>query len=219
MKLYYSAGSPFARKVRAVLLEKGLAFESDLANRLRLPGQTPGPTMAVPVLEDGEVVLWESDLIVDYLLRTYPTAPSGDPPMAPWLARPERHWQDMAVLAALATYGSTVVNITLLGRDDVTPETSDYMGRQHMRVAQCLDWLETQATAEGFAPGWFSVMDIAFIANAAFAETRPKLEWRGRKRLEALYDRFAGRASMVATEPGPPPVVSRPYRLVRTPVG
>jgi hypothetical protein len=45
MKLYYSEGSPFARKVRIVLAEKGLAFESDVANGLR-PAEsasTPAP--------------------------------------------------------------------------------------------------------------------------------------------------------------------------------
>ena len=30
MKLYFSNGSPFARKVRIVLAEKGLAYEADL---------------------------------------------------------------------------------------------------------------------------------------------------------------------------------------------
>lgn len=51
MKLYFSNGSPFARKVRIVLAEKGLAFESDIDNGLRAEGLLPSPTLAVPVLE------------------------------------------------------------------------------------------------------------------------------------------------------------------------
>ena len=35
MKLYCSNGSPFARKVRIVLAEKGLACEVDIQDRLR----------------------------------------------------------------------------------------------------------------------------------------------------------------------------------------
>lgn len=206
MKLYYSQGSPFARKVRIVLIEKGLAFESDIAPRLRQPGELPAPGMAVPVLQDGDLALWESDIIVDYLLQTTPnpTAPA-EPPLAPFAARPDHSWQDKLTLATLATYGSTAVNLFLMNRDGVTPENSDYMTRQRTRIDQCLDWLEQQATPEGFAPGYFSLMDIAFICNATFAETRPMLPWRGRPALEALYDRHQNRPSIMATPIGPPP--------------
>ena len=74
MKLYASNGSPFGRKVRVVLAEKGLAYESDIYDGLRPTSGELGPTLAIPVLEDGPQRLWESDLIVDYLLRTYPDA-------------------------------------------------------------------------------------------------------------------------------------------------
>ncbi len=56
-----------------MLAEKALAFESDVSGSLRQFEATATPTMAVPVLEDG-ARLWESDLIIDYLLRTYPDA-------------------------------------------------------------------------------------------------------------------------------------------------
>ena len=86
MRLYFSNGSPFARKVRIVLAEKGLAYEPDLEDGLRPVDSAPGPTLAIPVLEDGPVRLWESDLIIDYLLRTYAIAkPAGQPPLSPWM--------------------------------------------------------------------------------------------------------------------------------------
>jgi glutathione S-transferase len=82
MKLHFSNGSPFARKVRVVLAEMGLAFDSDIVDALRPATGELGPTLSVPVLEDGGRRLWESDLIVDDLLRTYPEAAarsSGEP--------------------------------------------------------------------------------------------------------------------------------------------
>jgi glutathione S-transferase len=215
MKLYYSDGSPFARKVRIVLAEKGLAFESDIANGLRTPETIATPTLAVPVLEDGALKLWESDLIVDYLLRTYPdarrdAATSVEPPLSPWLARPEHHWQDMATLATIATCASSIVNLRLMASDGIAPANSDYLARQKARAERCLDWLEETVTDEGFAPGWFSIMDIAFICPVMFCETRDVMAWRGRRKLEALVERHKNRPSLLATPiTVPPPLVPR----------
>jgi glutathione S-transferase len=221
MKLYFSNGSPFARKVRIVLAEKGLAFESDIDNGLRAEGSLPSPTLAVPVLEDGSVCLWESDLIIDYLLRTYPEArqPTTDavnPPLAPWLARPEQHWQDMATLATIASCAESLVNLRLMQSDGLTPANSDYLARQRLRVERCLDWLEDRVTEEGFAPGWLSIMDIAFICPIVFCETRGVMPWRGRKRLETLVDRHQSRPSFLATAINIlPPLVPR-YKVERS---
>jgi len=203
MKLYMSNGSPFARKVRVVLAELGLAYDSDIVDGLRPTSNPPGPTIAVPVLEDGPVRLWESDLIVDYLLRTYPAAePTGQPPLSPWMARPERHWQDMTVLATIATCAASIVNIRLMQPEGITPDSSAYMARQKARAEHCLDWLETEVTAEGFAPGWFSIMDIAFVCPIAFCEARGIMAWRGRPKLDALYERCSTRPSMLGTPVG-----------------
>ena len=215
MKLYYSEGSPFARKVRIVLAEKGLAFESDIANGLRTPETIATPTLAVPVLEDGTLRLWESDLIADYLLRTYPAArpgatASGEPPLSPWLARPEQHWQDMATLATIATCASSIVNLRMMASDGITPANSDYLARQKARAERCLDWLETTVTGEGFVPGWFSILDIAFICPMLFCEARDIMAWRGRRKLEALVERHRNRPSLLATPiNAAPPLVPR----------
>lgn len=220
MKLYFSNGSPFARKVRIVLAEKALAFDSDLDNGLRSPGSIPSPAMAIPVLEDGAVTIWESDLIIDYLLRTYPDASprptdSAQAPLSPWLARPEHHWQDMTTLATIASCAGSIVNLRLMQSDGITPANSDYLARQKTRVEHCLDWLESRVTDAGFAPGWFSIMDIALICPLAFCEARGVMPWRGRPKLEALYERHQSRPSLLATPINVlPPLVSR-YRVER----
>ena len=148
------------------------------------------PEKEVPVLQDGPHKLWESDLIVDYLLRTYPEAAarSADvPKLAPWLARPDRHWHDMTVLATIATCASSIVNLRLMASDGITPDNSDYLARQRVRVERCLDWLDGEASEEGFAPGWFSIMDIAFICPMAFADAlRIACLATGSKDLDAL---------------------------------
>lgn len=220
MKLYFSQGSPFARKVRVVLAEMELAYEADQHDSLRPADAAPSPTLAVPVLEDGPVRLWESDLIVDYLLRTYPKVPAAtanlsSPPISPWLARPEQHWQDMATLATIATAAGSMVNLRMMQSDAITPANSDYLARQKTRVERCLDWLEERATDEGFAPGWFSIMDIAFLCPMIFAETRGVMTWRGRPHLDALYERHRGRPSMLATQINVVPPLTPRYVIER----
>ena len=220
MKLAFSNGSPFARKVRVVLAEMGLAYESDVVDALRPLSGELGPTLSIPVLQDGPHKLWESDLIVDYLLRTYPEAAArsaGVPKLAPWLARPDRHWHDMTVLATIATCASSIVNLRLMASDGLTPDNSDYLARQRVRVERCLDWLDGEASEEGFAPGWFSIMDIAFICPMAFADARGILAWRGRRRLDALFDRHRERPSIKATPINAVPPLKSPYIVRREP--
>lgn len=219
MKLSFSNGSPFARKVRIVLAEMALAYEADVADGLRPLSGELGPTLSIPVLEDGPHKLWESDLIVDYLLRTYPEAAAcatGAPKLAPWLARPDRHWHDMTVLATIATCASSIVNLRLMAPDGITADNSDYLARQRVRIERCLDWLDGEATEEGFAPGWFSIMDIAFICPMAFAEARGVLDWRGRRKLDALFDRYRDRPSLKATPINALPPLKPRYQLDRT---
>jgi glutathione S-transferase len=202
MKLYCSNGSPFARKVRIVLAEKGLACETDIQDRLRPVEEALGPTLAIPVLDDGGRRLWESDLIIDYLLKTYPDAKAeavASPPLSPWMARPDRHWDDMTTLATLASCATSIVNLRLMQSDNLTPENSAYLARQKTRVERCLDWLEDRVTDEGFAPGWFSIMDIAFLCPVGFCEARGIMPWRGRRKLDALFDRYSSRPSVLAT--------------------
>lgn len=217
MKLYFSNGSPFARKVRIVLEEKGLLYDKDVYDAVRPIEATLGPTLSVPVLDDSGRRLWESDLIIDYLLRTYPEArptasEMANPPLAPWLARPDRHWDDMLTLTTIASCSDSIVNMRLMVRDDVTPENSVYMARQKTRVERCLDWLEARVTDEGFAPGWYSVMDIALFCPLAFCEARNIMPWRGRPKLEALFASCDKRPSALAT-----PINDKPLRYAWEP--
>ncbi len=206
MKLHYTHGSPYARKVRIVLLEKGLPFES-ATRSAPLSTPWPGPTRAIPVLEDAGHVLWESDLIVDYLLKTYPGAPVATeaPPLSPWLARPDRHWDDMLTLATISTCAHSMINLRFMALDGIVPDHSPYLTQQRSRVEECLDWLEDRVTDEGFAPGWFSIMDIAFICPMVYCEEREVMNWRGRPKLEALFERYQTRPSLLATPIGPNP--------------
>jgi glutathione S-transferase len=59
--------------------------------------------------------------------------------------------------------------------------------------------LETQATAEGFAPGNFAIMDVNLICALGNLDHHRSFEWRPRARLEAIVARYRERPSVQAT--------------------
>ena len=209
--LYFSHASPFARKIRIVLAEKGLDYEQNVSTAPRTIAEIAAitPTLTIPVFDDGDLRLFESNLIVEYLLRTYPglaaDAPSN-PPLAPSMTRPEHHWEDAKTLAVIETFANSMVNLRFMKTAGVDAEQNTYLARQRSRADYCLDWLEARATPEGFAPGWFSIMDINLLCPVGYADARGVMPWRGRPKLEAIVDGCQTRLSVLATAINAPPV-------------
>lgn len=74
MKLYGANGSPFFRKARVVLEEKGIPYETE--NLVPVP-KTPEllamhPLGKIPILRDGAVVVPDSSVICAYLEKKHP---------------------------------------------------------------------------------------------------------------------------------------------------
>jgi glutathione S-transferase len=74
--LYDHPSSPCARRVRITLLEKGLAWETQIIDLSRLEQRRPeylrlNPNGFVPTLAHGEWVLYDAQLIAEYLDRIY----------------------------------------------------------------------------------------------------------------------------------------------------
>lgn len=204
MKLHASNVTPYGRRVRIVLAELGLAYERDTAGASQRPLpelERLNPALRVPILEDGGRVLAESNLIIDYLLATYPGR-SLDAP-APLLAastlRPEHPWEDRALLAALDALLEATVNLRQLALSGVSAQQSSYLQRHQERIRSLLDWLEGRAHPEGLLPGLFSVQDIALVSALQFGAHFRIFAWRGRPGLEALMGRLEERPSVQGT--------------------
>ena len=94
--LYDAPGSPCARRVRAVLLEKGLDWTTRLVDLTRMEQKRPeylalNPNGVVPTLVHGDRVLYESNVITEYLDDVFP-----DPPLYPrdaWARARAKMWQ------------------------------------------------------------------------------------------------------------------------------
>jgi glutathione S-transferase len=83
MLLYSGPLSLFSRKVEIALREKGLAFERVMVPFSQARGYAPkhpavlaaNPKGQVPVLVDGDLTLFDSTVIFEYLEDAYPTPP------------------------------------------------------------------------------------------------------------------------------------------------
>jgi len=89
--LYDHPLSPYAQKVKISLREKGLAFDAPLPGGLGAGGASgafveASPRAEVPALVDGEVRVFDSTIILEYLDDAYPE-PAMRPPSAADRAR------------------------------------------------------------------------------------------------------------------------------------
>jgi glutathione S-transferase len=94
--LYDTPGSPCARRVRIVLLEKGLAWTTRVLDLTKLEQKAPAylalnPNGVVPTLLHGDRVLYESNVITEYLDDVFPVPRLY--PADPWQRAQAKMWQ------------------------------------------------------------------------------------------------------------------------------
>jgi glutathione S-transferase len=193
MQLLYSPMSPFARKVRVV------AFELGLADRLALVVASPytdesvrtiNPLSKIPVLltDDGPPI-FDSPVICEYLehLAGKALTPASGPDR--WAALTRQAMADGMGDAAL-----TIVRERL--RDG--PHRQDLFDRQAAALVAALDLLERRPPPSDR----FEIGEIAVAAQLDYLDVRQVMDWRqGRPNLADWYETASRRTAMVATAP------------------
>lgn len=94
--LYDHPASPCARRARIVLIEKGLAFRSHVLDLTRMEQKAPwylalNPNGIVPTLVHGDRVVYESNVITEYLDDVFPGPKLY--PSDPWERAQAKMWQ------------------------------------------------------------------------------------------------------------------------------
>lgn len=214
MKLWSGVLSPFSAKVRIALAEKGLPFEilEIPWSRQTLWGPKPeeflavSPRGQVPALVDGELGVFDSTIIVEYLEDRYPA-----PPLMPKDAADRarcRMWEELAD-AALAGAVVTLIRERFLKPD---PAAGDREAIAAAEAALCTlhTRLDTHLGTAGHLCGDFTVADIAVFLAVGFGAALgvpadPALEklgaWFGRVHARPAvgseYDAMMTRAASV----------------------
>ena len=201
MRLLSSPTSPYARKVRMTVLEKGLADrvaiepgvpmgtadEAAAVRRVNPLGKIPAL-----VLDTGEA-LYDSPVICEYL-----DGIGTGPALLP--ASGTGRWTALRLQALGDGVADAAFNIVMEHRRAEALRSSEWLDRWTRAIHGAADALE-EALAAG--PLAADLGAIAIAAAFGYVDFRlPQIEWRaGRPRLTAAFADLAARPSFVATAP------------------
>jgi len=200
MKLIIASPSPFARKARIALIEKGLPFEEVMDvpwnSDAVAPAHNPLGKIPVLVLEDGRAI-YDSRVIVEYLETL-----GAPPPLIP--ADPVARVAVRQVEALADGVCDAVVLVVLEQNRRAGLQSGDWMARQRHKVelgTAELSWLLGQGTH--FVGEGLTLADIAAGAALAYLDLRlPEYRWRaGFPTLAAFSDCMEARESFARTKP------------------
>lgn len=160
------SASPFVRKVRAFLEEKGIPYESRPTFGDKSPEwKKKSPLGKVPVLEDGDVAIPDSSVICLYIERKYPEPsllPSDpkDYARALWL----EEWADTA-LAQVA--GGKIFFPRVVGPRLMNQPADEAAVEKTIReeLPPLFDYLEAQIGGAFLVSGRLSIADLAVVTH------------------------------------------------------
>ncbi len=171
MKLFGSLSSPFVRRLRLLLVSQPYEFIS--LNIFETAGRETlvqlNPTRKVPMLQDGELVIFDSGVIFRYLCQK--------------LQLPALGWSDENRLTMINAVNDSLVEILLCQRSGFDTNSDKlFFNLQHERVTGTLQVLEQQVAAGQFddwdylAISLYSLLDWAEFRQLADLKPYPALQ-------------------------------------------
>ena len=175
--LQYTVGSPFARTIRILMDELELDYvRTKFRAAPSRDDSDRSPTSRSRPFWDGDFVLWDSGLIAEYLLTTYPRRPAAAPPLAANVWRPSFALRDKLVSTSARTLVASITTISQLTWTGVCrwgQRPSRPMRRSGCRPCWRASRRSSRITDPAFIPGTLAVQDIFFVSGIRFAEARP----------------------------------------------
>ena len=205
-RLISATPSPYARKVRIALAEKGIPFELVTEvpwdSATRTPAYNPLEKLPVLVLPDGRGV-YESRFILEWLEAKHP-----EPPLLPADADGILAARQVEVIADGVC--DAVVLLFWERNREKGHQSAPWMARQRRKVDGGLRALSEMAEALNGGRDWlvggrFGLADIATGSMLGYLDVRfPEHSWRSlHPALARFADRLAERPSFRATVPAP----------------
>lgn len=205
MKLVIAKPSPYARKARVALIEKGIEFETVVENPwlpdTKVADTNPLGKIPALVLDDGRVI-HDSKVIVEYL-ETLNAPPTLIPPS------PDLRIAHKQIEAIADGISDAIVLIRLEGTRPAAMQSADWVGRQRKKIeAGIAELSRLLGEREWFTESGFGLADIATGCTLGFVDFRfPEFDWRPiAPNLDRLFTRLSARASFAQTKPEAQPL-------------
>lgn len=188
MKLYGSTTSPFVRRLRIWLANTSHEFVNlqifDGPDRDELARRNPA--MKIPMLEDGEHIIFDSRVIYRYLTDK--------------LDFPEPNWEQENHLTVIDAVNDSLVQILLLKRSDIDTDADHmYFRIQRERVDTSLAYLD-DLVAKGFFSDWH-YPSICLFCLIDWIEFRTLHDLTHVPHLLQFHSENADRIEVTATDP------------------
>jgi len=199
MKLYITAGSPYARIARIMVLEKRLESRVEIVAAQTRVADSPyyriNPSGRVPYLVRDDGVGLEDSAVICRYLDHLDGRPSFDPPAG------EAGWQARR-LGALAS--SLLDGLSVWLREIRRPEherSPALLQHEAARARRLTDLWEAEIDCP-LMRGALNLSQITLACALGLEARNPAFEWRpGCPKLRSWFDGIAARASFAATAP------------------
>jgi glutathione S-transferase len=200
MKLYSGPLSLFTAKVRIALAEKGIEYELVSVPFGRTRGYEPkhpdvlaiNPKGQVPVLVDGELALFDSTVILEYLEDRAPT-----PALYPRDVVARARCRQLEAAADEILFPSVFELIQQVFYEPAGGvRDAARIARARAAIGRHYDDLETKLGDRAFLCDGFGVADIGYFLTITFATTLGAPLGDETPRLQAWYDRVRTRPSV-----------------------
>ena len=199
MHLYSAPISLFGKKVEIALAEKGLAFERTLVAFTQSEGYKPkhpavltaNPKAQVPVLIDGELTLFDSTVILEYLEDAY-----ADPPLYPSGAAAKARCRQLELIAdeVLLPPLRTLMHRSVPADAARHAAQEAEAAKGEARLSELFAELEAKLGAQDWFCGSFGVADIALFMMVFWTKRLKGPAPEGR--MAAWYERCLARPSI-----------------------
>jgi glutathione S-transferase len=173
MKLYSGPLSLFTAKVRVALDEKGIGYEKISVPFSRAHGYLPkhpdvvavNPKGQVPVLVDGDVTLYDSTVILEYLEDAYP-----DPALYPRAVAERARCRQLEAAADEVFFPPVFELIQeVFYKSDPATRDANRVATAAERLAGIYRQLDRELAGREYLCDGFSVADIGWFLTASFA--------------------------------------------------
>lgn len=206
MKLYTVVGSPNCRKVEAVIGHLGIAVEREyldfFAGDLRRPAYLAlNPNGMVPTLADGDLVLWESNAILQYLADK--AAGGGDAlfPRDPKKRAEVVRWQNWELAHFNRAFGVLAFETVAKPGFGLGPTNAPLAEEMKQNLARFAPILDARMKGRAHVAGeGITIADYSMIHLEGFKEAVP-FDWSPYPNLNAYYGRMRKNEHWAKTAP------------------
>jgi glutathione S-transferase len=199
MRLYSGPLSLFTGKVRIALDEKGIEYELVSVPFSRAAGYEPkhpevvrlNPKRQVPVLVDGDLALYDSTLILEYLEDRRPT-----PPLLPADPADRARCRQLEAAADEILFPRVFELIQEVFYKPEAERDGSRIASARAAIADHYAGLERGLDGASYLGGDFSIADIGYFMTVTFAANLGAPPSDGQPKLRAWYERVLERPAV-----------------------